>query len=88
MKQDWPGLVEALTGTARVLQSYETASAAHLCVPFLNDSYEILCLMVGDLIVNNTRSGVTETWRNRYNRAIDELTGAGLVLVEDEPEPE
>ena len=85
--QGWKEIVEALTGTARVLQTYETASAAHLCVPFLNDSYEVLCLMVGDLIVNNTRSDAMVTWRTRYDNAVANLTAAGLELVEDEPEP-
>lgn len=84
--QGWKEIVEALTGTARVLQTYEIASAAHLCVPFLNDSYEVLCLMVGDLIVNNTRSDAMATWRTRYDKAVAGLTAAGLELVEDKPE--
>jgi len=87
-EQNWKHIIEALTGTARVLQTYENASSAHVCVPFLNDSYEILCLMVGDLIVNNTRSGAMQTWRKRYNKAVEELTAAGLTLVEDEVEIE
>ncbi|HUW62168.1 MAG TPA: hypothetical protein VMZ06_14290 [Candidatus Bathyarchaeia archaeon] len=84
--EGWKEIVEALTGMARVLQTYETASAAHLCVPFLNDGYEVLCLMVGDLIVNNTRSDAMATWRTRYEKAVANLTAAGLELVEDEPE--
>ncbi|MCX5769640.1 MAG: hypothetical protein NTZ09_05130, partial [Candidatus Hydrogenedentes bacterium] len=84
--QGWKEIVEALTGTARVLQTYETASAAHLCVPFLNDGYEVLCLMVGDLIVNNTRSDAMATWRSRYEKAVAGLTAAGLELVEDDSE--
>lgn len=86
--QGWKDIIEALTGTARVLQTFETSSAAHLCVPFLNDSYEVLCLMAGDLIVNNTRSDAMVTWRTRYGRAVADLTAAGLELVEDESEPE
>jgi hypothetical protein len=86
--QGWKDIVEALTGTARVLQTYEISSAAHLCVPFLNDSYEVLCLMVGDLIVNNSRSDAMKTWRRRYDRAVGDLIAAGLELVDDEPEPE
>lgn len=96
LSQDWPNIVEALTGTARILQSYENAGAAHLSIPFLNDSYEVLCLMVGDIIVNNQRSGVMDKWRERYEHAVAELTKAGYPLVQDDlsdeeppaPEPE
>lgn len=96
LSQDWPNIVEALTGTARILQSYENVNVAHMSIPFLNDSYEVLCLMVGDIIVNNQRSGVMDKWRERYEHAVAELTKAGYPLVQDDlsddeppgPEPE
>ncbi|MFH1518152.1 MAG: hypothetical protein ABIH17_09785 [Pseudomonadota bacterium] len=84
LSQNWADVKEALTDTARVLDSYEEAGSAQHCVPFLQDSYEILCLMVGDLIVDNVRSGVMQKWRGRYQRAIEDLTRAGLTLVDDE----
>jgi len=84
MASDWPDVKEALTDVARVLQSYEDAERAPDCIPFLQDSYEILCLMVGDLIVGNVRSGVMQKWRERYQHAVDELAKEGLSLVEDE----
>lgn len=83
-EQGWPDVQEAMTDAARVLQSYEDAGQASSAVPFLQDSYEILCLMVGDLIVDNVRSGVIEKWRQRYRRALDELAKLGIPLVEDE----
>lgn len=88
LAQNWTHIVDAITGTARVLHSYENAGSAHLCTSFLNDSYEILCLMVSDLIVNKVRAGVVNKWRERYDRAIDELTAAGLTLIEDDVQPE
>lgn len=84
--QNWDGVQEALTDTARILQSYEDAGRAQACVSFLQDSYEILCLMVGDLIVDNVRSGVLQKWRDRYQQALSDLAKAGLSLVEDEEE--
>ncbi|MBI5095180.1 MAG: hypothetical protein HZB26_22440 [Candidatus Hydrogenedentes bacterium] len=81
--ENWNDVVEALTETARVLQTYEDSGCAHDCVPFLADSYEILCLMVGDLIVGSVRSGVMEKWRRRYERAVSDIGAAGLKLVED-----
>lgn len=84
LNEDWADVKEALTDTARVLQTYEDAGRADQCVYFLKDSYEILCLMVGDLIVGNVRSGVLKKWQERYERALDELADAGLTLVDDD----
>lgn len=84
LPQKWPHIVDAITGTARVMQSYENAGCAHMCASFLNESYEILCLMVGDLIVNKVRQSVLDKWRERYEQAVAELTAAGLTLVEDD----
>jgi len=87
LEQNWSEVVESLAGTGRVLQSYGEPGYAHLCVPFLMDSYDILCLMVGDLIVSEVRPSVTQKWRERYGRAVAELEAAGLTLMEDEEEP-
>lgn len=84
LNEDWADVKEALTDAARILQTYEDAGRAEQCVRFLKDSYEILCLMVGDLIVGNVRSGVMKKWQERYERALDELAEAGLTLVDDD----
>lgn len=82
-EQKWKDVVNAVTDTARILQSYESAGCADACIPFLKDSYEILCLMVGDLIVDSVRSGVVDKWRERYDQAIEELANSGIPLVQD-----
>ncbi|MBN2310434.1 MAG: hypothetical protein JXR94_15785 [Candidatus Hydrogenedentes bacterium] len=82
--QGWQDMVEALTETGRILQTYEDSQRANECLPFLTDSYEILCLMVGDLIVDKVRSGVMRKWRDRYERALEDLAAAGLTLVSDD----
>jgi hypothetical protein len=85
----WDGVKEALTDTARVLQSYDDGGDPQGAVPFLLDAYEILCLMVGDLIVDNVRSGVMRKWRERYAQAVEQLHASGHRLVDDEnPEQE
>lgn len=86
--QGWEGVQEALTDTARILHSYEQAGQADACISFLQGSYEILCLMVGDLIVDNIRSGVLQKWRMHYQRGVDELLRAGIPLTQDEEEEE
>jgi hypothetical protein len=80
----WRGVKEALTDTARILQSYDEAGDASGSVAFLHDAYEILCLMLGDLIVDNVRSGVMEKWRERYHRAVSDLHHAGYALIDDD----
>jgi predicted nucleic acid-binding Zn-ribbon protein len=87
LSQDWADMAEALTGIARVLQSYENAGRAQSCAPFLTESYEILSAMVGDLLVHKTHSVAIERWRDRYRRAVGELRIAGVTLVEDEEIP-
>lgn len=88
MTQGWGNVTQALTDTARVLHSYERLDRAQQCVPFLQDSYEILCLMVGDLIVDSVRSGVMQKWRERFQRAVEEMQRLGIPLVEDDAEEE
>lgn len=83
VEQKWQELIEALTETGRVLQTYENAGRANECVPFLADSYEVLLLMAGDLIVNRRRSGVIRKWRERYAIAVDDIEASGLRLVRD-----
>ena len=79
----WTSLVKALTETGRILQTYEDAQDAGDCVTFLAESYDILCLMVGDLIVGGIRPGVLQKWEALYDRALDEVQTAGLTLVQD-----
>jgi len=83
-ENDWHDVKEALTDTARILQSYEEAGVAPSAVAFLQDSYEILCLMVGDIIVDNVRSGVMNKWRQRYDHALNDLARQGVSLIDDD----
>lgn len=84
VENKWPDVREALTDTARILQSFEDGNNADESVPFLQDSYEILCLMVGDLMVDNVRSGVMQKWRQRYQQAVRDLEDGGCALIEDD----
>jgi len=86
ISEEWDNVREALIDTARILQTYEEYQRASEALPFLKDAYEILCLMVGDLLVDNVRSGVLTKWRDRYRQAVDDVEAAGMTLVEDESE--
>lgn len=85
-ENNWHDVKEALTDTARILQSYEDAAVAQQAVPFLQDAYEILCLMVGDIIVDNVRSGVMTKWRQRYDQALNDLARHGVSLIDEDGE--
>ncbi len=80
----WSAITEAAVGTARILKSYENAGCAHLSIPYLNESYEMLCLMVGDIIVGDDRPKVIAMWRKLQERAVAEATKAGLALAQDQ----
>ncbi|MCK5862742.1 MAG: hypothetical protein KAH38_09670, partial [Candidatus Hydrogenedentes bacterium] len=82
----WPPIKDALIDTARILHSYEEAGKAGTCVPFLKNSYELLSLMVGDLIVDTVRAGVKQKWQEHYLHAVEELKSQGITLIEDKKE--
>lgn len=83
VRQGWPDAVEALTNTGRILQTYEDGGRAVDCVPFLEDAYEILCLMLSDLIVDTISPSVRDKWRGRYESALLDVRLAGLTLASD-----
>lgn len=86
--EGWRDVKQALTDTARILHSCESVGQARQCVTFLEDAYEILCLMVGDLIVDSTRSGVIQKWRHRYAQALNDLERQGIAIIDDDGEAE
>jgi len=86
MGQDWPDMVETLTETARILQTYEEADQAEDAIPFLDESYQILCLMVGNILVGSRRNDAIGKWESCYHQALEDLTSRGLALVADEGE--
>lgn len=86
MERGWNDMVATLTETARILQTYDDADRATDAIPFLDESYEILCLMVGNILVGVTRSDSGERWETCYRNALEKLTSAGLTLVRDESE--
>ena len=88
IEEEWENVREALIDTARVLQTYEEYGCPEKALPFLKDAYEILCLMVGDLLVDNFHSGVVKKWRERYRKAVEDIEAAGMKLFVDEMEDE
>ena len=69
IQHEWDVVVEALTDAGRILHAYEDAGQSKNAAPFLREAYDILCLMVGDLIVGDVRESVTEKWHQCYGTA-------------------
>lgn len=91
VREGWRETVAVLTETGRILQTYENAGRATECVQFLSEAYDILSLMVGDLIVGEVRPGVMQKWQECHAKALSTLEAAGLTLIdieEDEEEAE
>ena len=85
---EWTPVKDALIDTARILHSYDSVGRHRESIPFLNSSYEILSLMVGDLIVDKVRSGVIQKWKELYRNTVESLEKSGIPLVQDEEEAE
>ena len=89
LEEGWPDVVDVLTETGRVLQTYEEAGRGLECVSFLSDSYDIMSQMVGDLMVGGeVRPNALKRWNKRYQQALGEVAAAGLTLVQDEDSDE
>jgi len=83
LSEGWADLVVTLSDTGRVLQSYENAGKADLSLDFLDEAYEVLCLMVGDMMVDTVRDTVRDRWSDVYGRALKGLEEHGVALVDD-----
>jgi len=88
VSEGWRETVTVLTETGRILQTYEDAGRARECVNFLSEAYDILSLMVGDLIVGEVRRGVMQKWEECHARALRSLEAAGLTLISIDEEGE
>ncbi len=84
VREGWRETVTVLTETGRILQTYEDAGRASECVSFLSEAYDVLSLMVGDLIVGEVRPGVLAKWGECHARALHALNAAGLTLIDIE----
>ena len=82
--QRWGDMLESVTDTARILQSYEDADRQRESLPFLGASYELLCLMAGDLMVDSVRPSVMSKWREHYAMEVVHLAGVGVRLIQDD----
>jgi hypothetical protein len=86
LTEGWSDVFDALTGTGRILQSHENNQLSEKSIPFLNQSYEVLCSMVGDLIAGSVRQGVREQWNDLYRHQTELMDEEGIILIPDDEE--
>lgn len=86
LENGWDDMAGALTETARILQTYDEAGRADDAVTFLDNVYDVLCLMGGNLLVGDLRSDVVDRWRAQHAKTLTQLEADGLALVSDDEE--
>lgn len=79
---------DALIDTARILHSYDRQGRWNESLPFLNNSYGLLSIMVGDVIVDKIQSSLVRKWKTLYQKAVEELEKVGIPLARDDEEEE
>ncbi len=84
MECDLIPMRDALIDTARILHSYDTAGRWDESLPFLNNSYGVLSIMVGDIIVDKIQTSLVRRWKVLYQKAVEELDKRGIPLAKDD----
>ena len=82
--EGWSDLAKVLTDTGRVLQTYENAQIASEAIPFLQDAYDAMCRLVGDIVIEKTTDETMSHWATIYSKYLDEISAEGLELFDDE----
>ncbi|MFP6582235.1 MAG: hypothetical protein VCD00_06735 [Candidatus Hydrogenedentota bacterium] len=83
VEQGWSELTSVLSDTARVLHTYENAQCPEQAVEFLQHAYEILCQLVGDIVIEKELRETMGLWSSIHVAAIDVLSERGLTLFDD-----
>ena len=82
--EGWSDLAKVLTDTGRVLQTYENAQTASEAIPFLQDAYDAMCRLVGDIVIEKSTDETMSHWATIYSKCLDEISAEGLELFDDE----
>lgn len=86
--ENWHSITLMLTEVQRIMDVSESADKLDLAVPFLKKAYELLCLLVGDLIVGASHSRVHQKFLTWHADVRVKLESAGIALAEPAPWPE
>lgn len=88
IEQEWSELNSMLSDTGRILQTYEVAQCPEQSVEFLQQAYQMLCRLVGDIVIDKDLSHTMTDWSAIHVEAVDALTDRGLTLYDDADESE
>lgn len=83
IKEGWGELAQVLADTGRVLQTYENEQRCSEVIPFLQNAYDALCRLVGDIVIEKPIAESLAYWENIFSQAQDELSTKGMDLFQD-----
>ena len=83
IEEGWGDLSQMLADTGRILQSYENVHRALEAIPFLEDAYDAMCRLVGDMVIEKSTNESLEYWAKVFRNGQEELSNKGLTLYED-----
>lgn len=83
VEQGWSEVATVLEDTGRILQTYEAADCAEKSANFLKSAYNILCTMIGDIVVEKSLDDIMEVWDALLASGLEELANNGLRLYID-----
>ena len=88
LAQGWNEVVDALTDSGRILQSYEAGGRAEDGTLYLIDAHDLLSALIADSANGKIQSKNIEKGRARYQEELATLDAASLELVDDDDEAE
>jgi len=84
IEEGWSDLTMVLSDTGRILQTYENAERAAGCIAFLGNAYEVMCRLIGDIVIEKAPLETLEDWSGVYSEGISVLESDGLELLQDD----
>lgn len=83
IEQSWAEVACVLEDTGRILQTYENADCPEKAAPFLSNAYNVLCTMIGDIVVEKPMEEIVGVWDALLVSGLEDLANNGLSLYDD-----